>query len=322
MSFPLYFMFSGQGSHYYQMGRYYFEQNAVFRRSLLKTDEVCMDLLGKSVVQALYDPQVKISTPCVDVCLTHPAIFMVEYAFCEMLHAEGILPDAVLGASLGEISAATIAGVLNVTDALQLIIHQAKTLQRYCETGSMLAILASPTLFHENAELNQASELAAVNFAEHFVVSGTVPAIQKIITWLQAKKIVSQLLPVTVPFHSALLDSVKELLLYPPVAMQFALPTIPCISCMEVAWVKEMTPTYWWASIRQPILFEQTIAMLETQQNAIYLDVGPSGTLANFVKYNLSNTSASKYAAVCTPFGQDASQSLVALKNIINKIKT
>ncbi|MEL7145697.1 MAG: acyltransferase domain-containing protein, partial [Bacteroidota bacterium] len=96
------FMFSGQGSQYYHMGSKLYDANPVFRREMDRLDAIVKAESGRSVVAELYNEQHKFSVPFLSLPLTHPAIFMVEYAMFKTLESEGITPDYVLGSSLGE----------------------------------------------------------------------------------------------------------------------------------------------------------------------------------------------------------------------------
>jgi acyl transferase domain-containing protein len=134
------FMFSGQGSHYFQMGRALFEQNGVFRASMLRLDGMVRELSGSSVVETVYCENHSKGELFDRILSTHPAIFMVEYSLAQSLTHAGIVPDVTLGASLGSFAAAAVAGIIDVEDALMAVIRQATTIEVRCEPGGMIAI--------------------------------------------------------------------------------------------------------------------------------------------------------------------------------------
>ena len=288
MSLPIVFMFSGQGSQYYHMGRILFEKNIIFKNWMIKADYLCQEIMGLSVIDHLYNNQITKDQPFTQTLLTHPAIFMVEYALMQVLFENNIKPDLVLGASMGEIAAATASGVLSFESALQLVIKQAQALED-CPRGGMLAVLHHVSLYQEQSYLHEYSELAAINFPSHFVVSGLSDNLKMIMEQLNENNILYQLLPVSHAFHSSLIDSTKISILNAAQSLQIKMSEVPLISCVEAKVVSTLTPTHFWDICRAPILFQSAIEYLESKQASLYLDLGPSGTLATFVKYNLSN---------------------------------
>ena len=307
------FMFSGQGSHSYQMGKELFEQHPTFHKWMLTLNDIASETLGESLLDKLYD-KTKSSSDLFDQTLyTHPAIFMVEYALAQVLLEDGIEPDYVLGTSMGEFASAAVAGVISVEEALKAVVKQAQVLETHCQKGGMTAILHNPTLFNETPQLVNLSELASVNFHSHFVVSGKPESLKEIERFLRQKNLASQSLPVSVGFHSALIEPAAPIYTDFLKHKTYQPPKIPLISCVYADILTSLPQNYLWEVIRKPILFQQTVQALENKQAYVYLDLGPSGTLANFVKYNLTKQSQSKSFPILTPFGQ-------SLKNL-EKVK-
>lgn len=311
------FMFSGQGSQYYQMGRELFEQNPVFRKWMLEGDKIVSGLSGISIIDQIYHDANKKSDLFSRTLFTHPAIFMVEYALTQVVIGMGIEPDYCLGVSLGGFAAAVLAGVITFEEALTAVVRQAEALEASCPPGGMIAVLHSPSLYYENPLFHENLSLAAVNFPSHFVVSGSQKQLSDIQTFLQEKKITFQWLAVSHGFHSSLIDPaaapfrnfLKELVLREP--------RIPFISCSPAHILPSIPRDYLWETIRMPVQFQQTIQLLEEHAPYLYLDLGPSGTLATFVKYNLGRESSSRSLSLLNPFGQD-SRNLIRLKDILS----
>jgi len=318
MNKPVIFMFSGQGSHYLKMGFEMFERHPTFKKWMLDLNEIASDTLGKSVLDKLYN-KTKSKKDLFDQTLySHPAIFMVEYALAQVLLEDGIEPDYVLGTSMGEFASAAVAGVMNYEELLIALIKQAEVLEKHCQPGGMTAILHSSALFNETPQLFNNSELASQNFHSHFLVSGKRDSLKHIEKWLRDKNITHQTLPVSIGFHSPLIEPAAPI--YADFLRQktYQPPTIPFISCAEAGILTSLSQNYLWEVIRKPILFQQTIQALEKKQAYTYLDIGPAGTLANFVKYNLAKDSQSKSFPILTPFGQ----SLPNLEKVKNFFST
>ncbi len=305
MKLPIIFMYSGQGSHYYQMGKMLFTQNKVFNHYLQSADQLFKEMTGTSVIEHLYSDDKTKSEPFLDLSFSHPSIFMVEYALTQVLLENNIRPSFILGSSIGEIAAGVIAGMLSFAEGLKTIVQQANIMKGHSQEGAMLAILAKPELYQSQSYLNQNSELAGINFPEHFVVSGKKDSVNEIILKLKQDQIAFQLLPVAYPFHSSLIDSAQNLFLDSVQSFNFNPPQLPLISCVQGEIIDSFQPNHLWEMIRMPILFQQTIKKSELRGPALYVDLGPSGTLATFVKYNLEANSKSSFRAIMTPFGND-----------------
>ena len=298
-------MFAGQGSQYYQMGRKLFEHHPVYTKWLRTLDETIRTITGASVIEELYADSRGAAAVFDDIRVTHPAIFMVEYALCKVLTESGITPDYVLGASLGEYTSAAVSGVFEFEVMLGALDKQVEILKASCPNGGMIAIVDDQGLFRETPLLYENSELAARNYPSHFNVSTRTDALKEIENFLKGKEIAHQTLPVPYGFHSSLID---------PAASRFMdfirqekqnFPQIPLISCAETEMIQSFKSQHWWDVARKPVDFQKTIQKLERKHSAVYVDVGPSGTLANFVKYNLAKDSESEIFHILSPFGND-----------------
>lgn len=296
------FMFSGQGSQYYHMGEELFEKRPVFRQWMLRLDAMVQDALETSIVEQLYSADKRKSDPFKRTLYTHPAIFMVEYALMQALQEEGIQPAYVFGTSMGEFASAACAGILEVEQALEIVLEQARALET-CPKGGMLAILAHPETFRAESVLHENSELAAVNFDAHFVVAGVDEGLCRIIKWLKVQNINYQLLPVSQAFHSASIDPISYTFTSYLMQREYHSAKLGFISGIYGVPMQDVPDTYFWEIVRKPMLFQETVKNLEQNDNYIYVDLGPSGTLSNFVKYNLGEQTASEHFHIITPFG-------------------
>jgi bacillaene synthase trans-acting acyltransferase len=271
---------------------------------MLSLDETVRKLSGNSVVRALYLDGHGKGAVFDRTLLTHPAIFMVEYSLVQVLIRGGVTPDVIVGASLGTFAAAAIAGLLKVEDGLHAVLHQAATLEAHCEPGGMLAVLADPKLFAEDF-LATRSELAAVNFSTHFVVAAPHAELIRIEADLRLRGVTFQRLPVSFAFHSRWIDPAQQPFDSVARAIQSRKGSIPLVCGGESAPLMELPASYFWRVIRQPIRFQEAIAQLERAGAHHYIDVGPAGTLATFLKYGLPASSRSTIHSILTPFGQE-----------------
>jgi trans-AT polyketide synthase, acyltransferase and oxidoreductase domains len=190
------FLFSGQGSQYFHMGKDLYEHNATFRNWMTELDGLVQSAIGESVLARMFDVTIRKDKPFDRLLHTHPAIFMAEYAMAQTLIADGISPDFVLGSSVGEFAAASVAGIITPADALQLLLAQAEAIERHCPPGQMMAVLGSPSLYEDDPQLHAECELVSITDDAHFVVSGLTGNIAAIQQRLASRSIITQALPV------------------------------------------------------------------------------------------------------------------------------
>ncbi|PEM85118.1 acyltransferase [Bacillus wiedmannii] len=305
MKNPVVFMFSGQGSHYYQMGRELYSFNPLFREWMDKLDESIFKISGLSVLNTLYNDSNKIQDKFHNIILTHPAIFMTEFSLSQVLIRNGIEPEYVLGVSIGEYASAAVAGVMKIEDVLESVIKQAYMLEQHCQKGYMIAVLGDSDLYYDSPIIYNNSKLAAINYSSHFVISGKYEELKVVEGYMRKKDILFQVLNVDFGFHSSCIDSIK--LPYTDFLKTKDLnsPKIPMISSLNGDLVSTIQSDYFWDVIRKPMKFRNAIMNLESIQNYTYIDLGPSGTLATFVKYILGEQSTSEYYSIVTPYNQD-----------------
>jgi acyl transferase domain-containing protein len=298
-------MFSGQGSQYFHMGRALYDGDDTFRGWMVRLDDIARRSSGMSVIETLYSDARGKGDPFDRTLLTHPAIFMVEYSLAQSLIQAGVLPDLVLGVSLGSFAAAAVAGFIGVEDALTAVTRQAIALEERCEPGGMIVVLAHPALFEEDF-LSGRSELAAVNFSSHFVVSARRAELEAIEVALKKGNINYQRLPVSVPFHSQWMENARAPFQSFMRSIRRNQGRLPLACCDRGAILSDLSDDdYFWNVVRRPIRFRETTAQLERQGARRYIDVGPAGTLATFLKYGLPAGSKSTAHAILTPFGFD-----------------
>ncbi|MFC0690908.1 acyltransferase domain-containing protein [Paraburkholderia humisilvae] len=305
-------MFSGQGSQYFQMGRQLHDAHPVFRHWMTRLDVLAQRLAGVSVVNAMFAG--KPADPFDRTLHTHPAIFIVEYALAQCLISEGIEPDLTLGASLGSFAAAVCAGSLAVEDALAAVIEQARSFEASCERGGMIAVLEDRAL-HDDGPLTGLGELAADNFSGHFALAAPQARLPDIEAALRVREISYQRLAVSFAYHSRWIESAQPHFNAVMRSIPTRTPTLPVICCAQAKQLDVLPDGFFWQVVREPIRLRDTITGLERSGASRFIDVGPSGSMATFVKYALPASSASTFHAVLTPYRRDL-DNLAALRSL------
>lgn len=310
---PIIFMFSGQGSQYYQMARELFLYNSLFREIMSRMDERVKEMTGQSVIEELYLGNHRPTDSFQRTLITHPAIFMVEYALAQVLLEKGIKPDYVLGTSLGEYTATAVAGVLPPEDVLECIVRQAQLVEQACLPGCMLTILHPYHLFYDLPELYRKSELAAIHFDSHFVVSGEKGKLMELEKKLQSLKVLCQMLPISYGFHSSYIEPIAEQYKSILRSKFYKKPSIPYISCVEGKIKENLGAGYLWEVARKPIQFSKALQAVKKEcHEPIFFDLGPRGTLAQFLKYNYGPDYPFFANSIITPNHQEIGQIEIA----------
>ena len=201
---------------------------------MVRLDDIAQQSSGRSVIEALYSAAHGKGDSFDRTLLTHPAIFMVEYSLAQTLIQGGHMPDMVLGVSLGSFAAAAVAGIIGVEDALTAVMRQARAFEECCQPGGMTAVLADPALFAEGF-LSRCSELAAVNFSSHFVVSARRPNSGRSRLSLRKRDVCYQRLPVSFPFHSQWIEEAKATFALFMRSIRLNRGRLPLVCCDQVS---------------------------------------------------------------------------------------
>ncbi len=301
---PVIFMFSGQGAQYVNMGRELYSVEATFARHVDTCAEILQLHLGVDIRSILYPKEQHSETASQQLqqtAFTQPALFVIEYALAQLCIEWGIRPEAMIGHSIGEYVAATIAGVFSLEDALLIVAKRGKLMQQLPK-GSMLAIALPAQDVQALLDLEQTCvEIATINSANSCVVSGSVEAIATLINQLSSKGIEARLLHTSHAFHSAMMEPILEPFVQALEKVKLNPPRIRFISNLTGTWIttqQATSPQYWGQHLRQTVKFSDGISQLLQQYEGIFLELGPGRTLSTFTLQHL-NTNAKQVVLNC-----------------------
>ncbi len=283
---PVVFMFTGQGSQYVNMGRELYETEPVFREQVDKCSQLLQPHLGLDLRSIIY-PQTSTSQTTqqlTQTAITQPALFVIEYALAKLWMAWGVHPQAMIGHSIGEYVAATIAGVFSLEDALEIVAMRGKLMQQL-PSGKMLAVFLSEVEI--TPLLNENLSLAANNAPNLCVVSGTHTAIDELHQQLITRGIECRQLHTSHAFHSQMMSPMIEEFQEFLGKFNLSVPQIPFISNLTGTWIATSQATdshYWGHHAQQTVRFADGVTELGKKPEQIFLEVGPGKVLTNLVK--------------------------------------
>jgi len=302
---PVAFLFPGVGDHYPGMAGGLYRHEPVFRRQVDLCAEILRPHLGLDLREILYpgggeeekDEPLDLrrmlgerpEASALDRTLwAQPAVFVVEIALARLWMEWGLRPDSLLGYSLGEYTAACLAGVFSLEDALRLVAVRARLIEAL-PVGAMLAVPLSEAavLPHLTAHPGPALALAAVNAPALCTVAGPVAAVEELERRLAGQGTACRRLPATHAFHSPMMEPAVTAFRAALATVRLQPPQIPCVSNVTGTWLTPEQATdagYWVRHLLGTVRFAEGVGTLLAEPERVLLETGPGQSLSSFVK--------------------------------------
>ena len=285
---PVVFMFPGVGAQYPNMALGLYRAEPAFREEVDRCLALLAPLLGYDPGQMLFPSEDKLEEATkllTQMGFLFPALFIIEYALARLLMRWGVRPRAMIGHSFGEYVAACLAGVMSVEDALALVTLRGRLMQDTPKGGMLSVPLPEAEV---RPLLGEDCSVAALNAPGMCVVSGPAHAIDALEHDMTASGLEVNRLLVNVAPHSQLMSPIMETFIKAVEKVSLHAPTIPYISNVTGTWItaaEATSPHYWAQHLRQPVRFSDGVGeLLNEQQHAIFLEVGPGRSLSTLVR--------------------------------------
>ena len=279
------FMFTGQGSQYSNMARGLYEHFDSVKIIMDYADTLLNANHNLNLLETVFSDEERNKEKMNQTSVAQPALFVVQYAVAHLLREFGIIPNAMIGHSIGEITAACLSGVFSFEDALNMVAWRGKLMQEQVP-GSMLSVNLSKDQVLPLIDGNV--ELALNNAPDFCVVSGSFDAID-----LFREKL-SETYPhchvtrlkTSHAFHSRLMEPALKPFLQVLKEIEFGSISIPFISNVTGTWITveaATSPEYWASHIRSMVNFTDGVYEIAGDENNLFIEVGPGNTLSTLL---------------------------------------
>ncbi|PRW62836.1 type I polyketide synthase [Actinopolyspora mortivallis] len=278
------FLLPGPGAQWAGMTSELCAHEPVLRSELDRCRRILLPVLDRDIGELLHPAPESTTAASRDLHRTSvamPVVFAVEYALTRLLAHWGIVPDALLGHSLGECVAACVSGVLSLEDGLRLAARRGALLDRL-PRGAMLGVELSATELR--SRLCPDTTVAVEVGPDRSLASGPEDAVSALRNELEAAGVRCRLVPVTYAGHSGELDPILEEFGDFVATLELSPPRLPYLSNVTGTWIttaEATEPEYWVRQLRSTVRLDDNLTTL-AETNPLLLEVGPGRTMGSW----------------------------------------
>lgn len=304
------FVFSGQGSHWRGMGSGLYRREPAFREALDECARIFAELAGWELIEEIHGDRLD------DTRIAQPAIFAVEVALAALWRSWGIVPDVVVGHSLGEVAAAHFAGALSLEDAARVVFHRSR-LMKTVEGQGRTAVIGMPLgNAHEwIAGWGGGLTVAGSNAPTTTVIAGGPEAIAELERRCAPRGVFCRTIPgVEIAFHSPQMDALLPELIRELTGIAPRAAEIPLISTVTGSAIEgtALGAEYWARNLRQPFLFTQATEALLAAGCGVVLEVSPHTVLGSSIAQTVRHARGQAVVLASLRRGEDEAGAMLA----------
>ncbi len=290
-------LYPGQGAQRANMGRKLYESEAVYRETVDRCAEVLKRELGVDLRTMLYGEESR-SEQLRQTQWAQPALFVTEYALTQQLRAWGVEAEALLGHSVGEWVAATVAGVFKWEDALRLVALRGRLMQQQ-EAGAMLSVALSEgemelRIARQQEELGRV-EVSAVNGSSQIVVGGRQETIKRWAEHLHSEGVWTKQLETSHAYHTWMMEEAMAEFETAVAQVEKRAPQVNMISGVSGKWLSAedaQSARYWGRQMRERVRFAAGVMEVLSESGRVVVEVGPGNALGGLVRQQAQGNGA------------------------------
>lgn len=283
------FVCPGQGSQWDGMARQLLEQEPVFREAIERCDMAMAPFVDWSLVERI--TMAEATERADDIDVVQPTLFAIQVALAELWRSYGVVPDAVVGHSMGEVAAAHIAGALSLDDAAKVICWRSNLLRRISGRGAMAVVeLDIDSTRRAITGVHDRLAVAVNNARNSTVVSGDPAALDELLTALAAEDVFCRRVQVDVASHSPQVDELLDELIERVGNIELHAARIPMMSTVTATLADGigLDARYWARNMRDPVQFAAAIEKLIDGGHGRFVELSPHPVLVLPIEQTLA----------------------------------
>ncbi|MFF8811781.1 SDR family NAD(P)-dependent oxidoreductase [Streptomyces pactum] len=285
------FVFAGQGPRWWPLAADLLTAEPVFREVIEECDRILSGHTDWSLREQLAADRG--ASRLADPAVGQPALIAVQVALAAVWRSRGVLPDAVVGHSVGEIAAAQVAGALSLPDALRVALHRGRVIRSGKGNGRM-AVVGVPEERARELLAERGVErvwVAAGNGPATTVLSGATGPLEELAAALDAEGLFCRVLEsVDFASHCPLMDPLREDLVGALEGLRPGPAAVPVFSTVTAGFVagERLDAGYWGENLRRPVLFDRAVTALADAGHDVFVEISPQQMLGDALTERLS----------------------------------